>query len=84
MNQANQLSMVGKRQQGKFDFHKIKQENFIFRWVKFEEDVESGGRWSKPHVATLSLHSLLELRNFIFNGTIILDMQADQFPVIIG
>ncbi|CAF0790608.1 unnamed protein product [Adineta steineri] len=53
------------------------------RWVKFEEDVESGGRWSKPHVATLSLHSLLELRNFITNGSIILDMQADQFPMII-
>lgn len=52
--------------------------------MKFEEEVESGGRWSKPHVATLSLHSLLELRNCIFNGTIILDMQADQFPVIIG
>src|SRR5579883_2488450 len=31
------------------------------RWLKFEEDVEHGGRWSKPHVATLSLHSLLEL-----------------------
>ncbi len=29
------------------------------RWIKFEEDVEDGGeRWSKPHVATLSLHSL--------------------------
>lgn len=33
------------------------------RWIKFEEDVEEGGnRWSKPHVATLSLHSLFELR----------------------
>ncbi|CAF0758464.1 unnamed protein product [Rotaria sordida] len=53
------------------------------RWVKFEEDVESGGRWSKPHVATLSLHSLLELRNCILNGSVILDMQADQFPTII-
>ncbi|CAF3308661.1 unnamed protein product [Rotaria socialis] len=52
------------------------------RWVKFEEDVESGGRWSKPHVATLSLHSLLELRNFISKGSIILDMHADQLPVI--
>jgi hypothetical protein len=53
------------------------------RWVKFEEDVESGGRWSKPYVATLSLHSLLELRNCLFNGSIILDMQADQLPTII-
>ncbi|CAF3643219.1 unnamed protein product [Rotaria sordida] len=53
------------------------------RWVKFEEDVESGGRWSKPHVATLSLHSLLELRNFISKGSVILDMHADQLPVIV-
>ncbi|CAF2401099.1 unnamed protein product [Rotaria sp. Silwood2] len=53
------------------------------RWVKFEEDVESGGRWSKPHVATLSLHSLLELRNCILNGSVILDLQADQLHIII-
>lgn len=56
----------------------------FFRWVKFEEDVETGGRWSKPHVATLSLHSLLELRNCILNGSVILDLQADQLPIIIG
>ncbi|XP_062548265.1 electrogenic sodium bicarbonate cotransporter 1 isoform X3 [Armigeres subalbatus] len=47
------------------------------RWVKFEEDVEEGGnRWSKPHVATLSLHSLFELRSLLLNGTVILDMEA--------
>lgn len=47
------------------------------RWVKFEEDVEEGGnRWSKPHVATLSLHSLFELRSLILNGSIMLDMEA--------
>jgi len=45
--------------------------------VKFEEDVEEGGnRWSKPHVATLSLHSLFELRSMLLNGTICLDMSA--------
>lgn len=45
--------------------------------MKFEEDVEEGGeRWSKPHVATLSLHSLFELRSFLLNGTVILDMDA--------
>ncbi|XP_063149036.1 electroneutral sodium bicarbonate exchanger 1 [Candoia aspera] len=44
------------------------------RWLKFEEDVEDGGeRWSKPYVATLSLHSLLELRSCIMNGTVLLD-----------
>ena len=58
--------------------------SFRCRWVKFEEDVETGGRWSKPHVATLSLHSLLELRNFISRGSIILDMHADQLPTIVG
>ncbi|XP_061513945.1 electrogenic sodium bicarbonate cotransporter 1 isoform X3 [Anopheles gambiae] len=47
------------------------------RWVKFEEDVEEGGnRWSKPHVATLSLHSLFELRSLLLNGTVMLDMEA--------
>ncbi|XP_049870588.1 sodium bicarbonate cotransporter 3 isoform X1 [Pectinophora gossypiella] len=48
------------------------------RWIKFEEDVEEGGnRWSKPHVATLSLHSLFELRSLILNGSVILDMDAN-------
>ncbi|XP_065080491.1 electroneutral sodium bicarbonate exchanger 1 isoform X14 [Ochlerotatus camptorhynchus] len=47
------------------------------RWVKFEEDVEEGGnRWSKPHVATLSLHSLFELRSLLLNGSVMLDMEA--------
>jgi len=67
-----------------FDLIQNSTNLFFFRWVKFEEDVESGGRWSKPHVATLSLHSLLELRNFISKGSVILDMHADQLPVIVG
>uniref|UniRef100_A0A8C9UD16 Anion exchange protein n=1 Tax=Serinus canaria TaxID=9135 RepID=A0A8C9UD16_SERCA len=47
------------------------------RWLKFEEDVEDGGeRWSKPYVATLSLHSLFELRSCIINGTVLLDVRA--------
>ncbi|XP_021363541.1 electroneutral sodium bicarbonate exchanger 1-like isoform X2 [Mizuhopecten yessoensis] len=54
------------------------------RWVKFEEDVEEGGeRWSKPHVATLSLHSLFELRCNILQGTVILDMAADSLPCVV-
>lgn len=53
------------------------------RWVKFEEDVEEGGdRWSKPHVATLSLHSLFELRSLLTNGTVLLDMQANNLEEI--
>ncbi|KAM4704840.1 sodium bicarbonate cotransporter 3 isoform 9-T9 [Rhinophrynus dorsalis] len=53
------------------------------RWLKFEEDVEDGGdRWSKPYVATLSLHSLFELRSCILNGTIMLDMRASTIEEI--
>ncbi|XP_023446267.1 sodium-driven chloride bicarbonate exchanger isoform X8 [Dasypus novemcinctus] len=53
------------------------------RWLKFEEDVEDGGeRWSKPYVATLSLHSLFELRSCILNGTVLLDMHANTLEEI--
>ncbi|XP_026011193.1 sodium bicarbonate cotransporter 3-like isoform X8 [Astatotilapia calliptera] len=53
------------------------------RWLKFEEDVEDGGeRWSKPYVATLSLHSLFELRSCILNGTVLLDMRASSIEEI--
>uniref|UniRef100_A0A3P9ADC0 Anion exchange protein n=1 Tax=Esox lucius TaxID=8010 RepID=A0A3P9ADC0_ESOLU len=53
------------------------------RWLKFEEDVEDGGeRWSKPYVATLSLHSLFELRSCLINGSILLDMQANTIEEI--
>ncbi|KAF2983824.1 hypothetical protein EK904_005182, partial [Melospiza melodia maxima] len=50
---------------------------------KLLEDVEDGGdRWSKPYVATLSLHSLFELRSCILNGTVMLDMRADTLDEI--
>lgn len=53
------------------------------RWIKFEEVVEEGGnRWSKPHVATLSLHALFELRSLILNGTVVLDMEATSMEQI--
>ncbi|XP_037548627.1 electrogenic sodium bicarbonate cotransporter 1 [Nematolebias whitei] len=54
------------------------------RWIKFEEKVEKGGeRWSKPHVATLSLHSLMELKSHIEKGTIMLDMEASTLPQVV-
>lgn len=53
------------------------------RWVKFEEDVEEGGdKWSKPHVATLSLHSLFELRSLMLKGTFLLDLPATNLAQI--
>uniref|UniRef100_A0A8D3CS34 Anion exchange protein n=1 Tax=Scophthalmus maximus TaxID=52904 RepID=A0A8D3CS34_SCOMX len=54
------------------------------RWIKFEEKVEKGGeRWSKPHVATLSLHSLMELKTCIEKGTIMLDLEASTLPQVV-
>lgn len=64
---------------------KSKLLTFINRWLKFEEDVEDGGeRWSKPYVATLSLHSLFELRSCILNGTVMLDMRVNSIEEIAG
>ncbi|XP_077593445.1 electrogenic sodium bicarbonate cotransporter 4 isoform X4 [Stigmatopora nigra] len=54
------------------------------RWVKFEEKVEEGGeRWSKPHVSTLTLHSLFELRTCLQTGSILLDLEAFSLPQIV-
>ena len=54
------------------------------RWVRFEEDVEEGAnRWSKPHVSSLPLHSLMELRNYILKGDVFLDMEAGNLEEIV-
>ncbi|XP_051566690.1 anion exchange protein 3-like [Myxocyprinus asiaticus] len=53
------------------------------RWIKFEEDVEEEtDRWGKPHVASLSFRSLLELRRTITHGAIMLDMDQTTLPSI--
>ncbi len=43
---------------------------------------EGGNRWSKPHVATLSLHALFELRSFILNGIVMLDTEAHSLEEV--
>ncbi|KAG8133074.1 putative Anion exchange protein [Naja naja] len=54
------------------------------RWIKFEEKVEDGGeRWSKPHVTTLPLHSLFELRTCIRKGAVLLNLEAHNFKQIV-
>ncbi|VEN37081.1 unnamed protein product, partial [Callosobruchus maculatus] len=53
------------------------------RWIKYEEDVEEGvDRWGKPHVASLSFHSLLNLRRCLEEGLVILDMEEKELPAI--
>jgi len=39
------------------------------RWIKYEEDVQEGtDRWGRPHVASLSFHSLLNVRRSLESG----------------
>ena len=53
------------------------------RWIRFEEDVEeSGDRFSKPHVGTLSLHALFELRSFLLNGALLFDVDGSTLDQI--
>ncbi|XP_072902333.1 anion exchange protein 3-like isoform X2 [Hemitrygon akajei] len=53
------------------------------RWIKFEEDVESEtDRWGKPHVASLTFRSLLELRKTIAQGAVLLDLEQKTLPGI--
>ncbi|XP_035285268.1 anion exchange protein 2-like isoform X1 [Anguilla anguilla] len=53
------------------------------RWIKFEEDVEEEtDRWGKPHVASLSFRSLLELRKTISHGAVLLDLDQKSLPGI--
>ncbi|XP_016398448.1 anion exchange protein 2-like isoform X2 [Sinocyclocheilus rhinocerous] len=52
-------------------------------WAKFEEDVEEEtDRWGKPHVASLSFRSLLELRKTISHGAVLLDLDQKTLPGI--
>lgn len=54
------------------------------RWVKYEEDVEDGGeRWSKPHVASLSMHALFALKKCVYEGAVLLDVLANDMPSVI-
>ncbi|XP_075826980.1 anion exchange protein 4 isoform X5 [Microtus pennsylvanicus] len=49
------------------------------RWMLFEEKLEvDAGRWSAPHVPTLALPSLQNLRSLLAEGIVLLDCQAQS------
>lgn len=55
----------------------------VARWIKFEEEVEEETeRWGRPHVASLSFRSLLELRRTISHGAVLLDLKQRTLPGI--
>uniref|UniRef100_A0AC35FWP3 Anion exchange protein n=1 Tax=Panagrolaimus sp. PS1159 TaxID=55785 RepID=A0AC35FWP3_9BILA len=52
----------------------------ISRWIKYEQKVEGDGtRFSKPHITLLNLQSLIQLKNCIRKGVVILDSDATSF-----
>jgi len=54
-----------------------------FSWVRFEEIAETVlGRWSKPHVATLMQTALLDLKNLLQNGVILLDISSNDLSTV--
>jgi hypothetical protein len=51
----------------------------IFSWVKFQEDVEEGGkRWSKPFVPALQFTALAQLRHCLQAGVVMLDVPGEN------
>merc|ERR1719234_2187022 len=47
------------------------------RWIKYEEDLETErGDWGPPHIASLSFHSLMQLRKHLEQGGFMLDTRA--------
>lgn len=53
------------------------------RWIKYEENLEEDvDRWGKPHVASLSFHSLLCLRKCLEQGTVLLDLEEKDLTGI--
>ena len=52
----------------------------VSRWIKYEQKVEGDGtRFSKPHITLLSLQSLIQLKNCLKKGIVILDSEATSF-----
>uniref|UniRef100_A0A915B149 Anion exchange protein n=1 Tax=Parascaris univalens TaxID=6257 RepID=A0A915B149_PARUN len=55
----------------------------VSRWIKYEQSVEGDGtRFSKPHITLLTVLGLLQLKNCLRKGVIILDAELSTFKEI--
>ncbi|ELT99392.1 hypothetical protein CAPTEDRAFT_129057 [Capitella teleta] len=53
------------------------------RWIKFEEDVEEEAhRWGKPHLASISFRSMVDLRKCLKKGAVLLDIEEEDLNSI--
>ena len=54
------------------------------RWFKYEEDLDpDNGSWGKPHISQLSFQALSKLRLCFEKSTLLLDLAANSFPVVV-
>ncbi|VDP16731.1 unnamed protein product [Onchocerca flexuosa] len=57
----------------------------VARWIKYEQTIEGDGtRFSKPHITLLSVVGLMQLKNCLRKGVILLDVEAYSFNEIAG
>jgi len=54
------------------------------RWIRYEQVVEGNGtRFSKPHITLLTVHSLLQVKNCLKRGLVLLDVEAFDFATLV-
>ena len=57
----------------------------LSRWIKYEEAREEGAeRWGRPHVSSLSFHSLLNLRLSLEKGAVLLDHEGKDMTNVMS
>uniref|UniRef100_A0A914WV03 Anion exchange protein n=1 Tax=Plectus sambesii TaxID=2011161 RepID=A0A914WV03_9BILA len=56
----------------------------LSRWIKYEQTVEGGGtRFSKPHITLLNVQSVLQLRNCLKRGVVILNAHCTSYRSLV-
>ncbi|KRX23191.1 Electrogenic sodium bicarbonate cotransporter 1 [Trichinella nelsoni] len=72
----------------KEDFEDDSSEKYSWneksRWIKYEERVEEGERWSKPHISLLEMESLLQLKSCLKNCNSSFNAQVESYPDLVG
>ena len=68
-----------------FQKYCLLKEGLISRWVKFQEDVEDGGkRWSKPFVPSIPLAAIHDVKQCFNTGIVAFDVKGTNIVDILG